>query len=274
MAEPAGGIRLRIDLAYRGRDFHGWQIQPRLRTVQGDLARQCTRLLGRSATPVGAGRTDAGVNATGQVAHLDVATEEEAQRIIGALPRLMPDDILIKGVQRVSPHFNARFSAVARRYSYHLLFGRDIFHELQWQIYSKLDRQAMDRAATAFLGVHDFTSFCRTASLKPEGNDCQVDLCAFEWQERSAIFEVRANRFLHHMVRIMVGTLVEIGQGSKPIDVIEQILAARDRSRAGRMAPPQGLFLEEVYYPEKIEEPRWRESVFTEQPGTCEGETQ
>lgn len=251
-------IRLRIDLAYQGRDFHGWQIQPSQRTVQGELRRQCTRLLGRESTPVGAGRTDAGVHARGQVAHVDVASQDEAQRLIGALPRLLPEDIQIKGIRRVSPHFNARFSATARRYGYHLFFGRDIFREHEWQVYFKLDRAAMDTAAAAFLGSHDFTSFCRTASLKDTGNECEVDLCAFEWQERSAIFQVRANRFLHHMVRIMVGTLVEIGQGSRPIGSVGSTLAALDRSQAGRMAPPQGLFLEEVYYPEIIMEPEWR----------------
>ncbi len=258
--EP-GALRLRIDLAYRGRDYHGWQIQPRHRTVQGELRRQCSRLLDREATPVGAGRTDAGVHARGQVAHLDVRTAEEAQRIMGALPRLMPEDIQVLSVTRVSPHFNARFSAEARRYSYHLFFGRDIFREHEWQVYFPLDRGAVDQAARGFLGDHDFTSFCRTSSLKDDGNRCQVDLCTFEWNERSAIFHVRANRFLHHMVRIMVGTLVEVGQGSRPVDCVPEILAARDRSRSGRMAPAQGLFLEEVYYPEKIEEPRWRDSV-------------
>lgn len=270
---PGTAIRLRIDLAYRGRDFHGWQIQPDLRTVQGELARQCSRLLDRQATPVGAGRTDTGVHASGQVAHLDVANQDEAQRVIGALPRLMPPDIQIHAITPVSPHFNARFSATARRYSYRLFFGRDIFREHEWQTPLQLDRQAMDTAAADFLGVHDFTSFCRTSSLKDDGNQCAVDLCAFDWQERSAIFHVRANRFLHHMVRIMVGTLVEIGQGSRPVGAIAEILAGRDRSLAGRMAPPEGLFLEEVYYPEKIEEPRWRDSRSQDPNPACEGDS-
>ncbi len=263
---PRKRIRLRIDVAYRGRDFHGWQIQPELRTVQGELRRQCSRLLGRPATPVGAGRTDAGVNAVGQVAHLDTATEDEARRVMGALPRLMPADIQVTGISRVSPHFNARFSAVARRYGYRLFFGHDIFREFEWQVFFDLDREAMDRAAAVFLGAHDFSSFCRTASLKEAGNVCDVDLCHLEWRERSAIFHVRANRFLHHMVRIMVGTLVEIGQGSKPVDAMAEILSARDRSRAGRMAPAQGLFLEEVTYPAHCLDPDWRDPDKADQP--------
>lgn len=250
-------IRLRIDVAYRGRDFHGWQIQNDFRTVQGELRRACSRLLGRPSTPVGAGRTDAGVHAQGQVAHVDVRNEDEAQRVIGALPRLVPDDILVKDVQVVSPHFNARFSAIARRYSYRIFFGRDLFQENQWQVHFDLDREAMDQAAPYFLGTHDFSSFCRTSSLKEDHNDCTVDLCSFDWQPGSAIFHVKANRFLHHMVRIMVGTLVEIGQGQRPVSSIPSILEGRDRSLAGKMAPAEGLFLEKVYYPEKIEEPRW-----------------
>ena len=221
---------------------------------------------------MGAGRTDAGVHARGQVAHLDVANEDEAQRLAGALYRLLPEDILIKDVQQVSTHFNARFSAVARRYSYQIFFGRDIFLEHSWQVLNKLDQEAMDQAARVFLGSHDFSSFCRTSSLKEAGNVCEVDLCAFDWQESSAIFQVRANRFLHHMVRIMMGTLMEIGQGIIPGDSIGRILAARDRSQAGNMAPAQGLFLEEVYYPEKIEEPRWWDPVSTDQTDPREGD--
>ena len=176
------GIRLRIDLAYQGRDFHGWQIQPSHRSVQGELARQCTRLLGRQAIPIGAGRTDAGVHARGQVAHLDVRNQDEAQRLAGALARLVPPDILIKNIQQVSPHFNARFSAIARRYSYRMFFGRDIFREHEWQMHNRLDRASMDTAAADYLGSHDYSSFCRTSSLKDSGNVCEVDLCGFDWQ--------------------------------------------------------------------------------------------
>lgn len=243
------GYRVRFKVAYCGRDFSGWQIQPDRRTVQGELKRQLSFLLGREVVPVGAGRTDAGVHARGQVAHVTVASPEEVARLQRALPGLMPVDIQISQVEPVSLEFNSRFSAEARRYRYHLLFRRDIFQTANWQILKPVDRSAMDRAARDFLGRHDFTSFCKTASLKAAGNDCTVDLCSLEWRHDSAIFQVRANRFLHHMVRIMVGTLVEIGRGQRPSGEIPEILAARDRSRAGRMAPPEGLFLEEVYYP-------------------------
>jgi tRNA pseudouridine38-40 synthase len=250
-----GLTRLRIDVAYVGLEFHGWQIQPDFRTVQGEMRRCLTRLLGRNAIPVAAGRTDAGVNARGQVAHLTVRSDDEADRVERALQGMMPPDIQILRVRRVSPSFNARFSAVARRYSYRIILARDIFNPHAWYHFRPLDRAAMDQAAADFRGTHDFSSFCKAKSLKEDHNLCEVGLCAFDWQDDSAIFHVRANRFLHHMVRNMVGTLAEIGRGEREADVIPGILDARSRSASGRMAPPQGLFLEEVYYPEQYLDP-------------------
>ncbi|MEN8005799.1 MAG: tRNA pseudouridine(38-40) synthase TruA [Candidatus Krumholzibacteriota bacterium] len=254
-------FRLRIDLAYVGTAFHGWQIQPDARSVQGDMRHELTRLLGRDAIPVAAGRTDAGVHARGQVAHLTVETAAEVDRVIGALPRMMPDDIDIQGIRRVSPSFNARHSAIARRYSYNLIQVRDIFRPHCWYIFRPLDRAAMDRAAAAFVGSHDFSSFCKAKSLKEDHNLCDVGLCAFDWGDDSAIFHVRANRFLHHMVRNMMGALAEIGRGEREADDIPRILAARSRSASGRMAPARGLFLEEVVYPERLMDPGYIEQV-------------
>lgn len=263
MTETSGAgaspLRLRLDVAYRGDAFHGWQIQPDRRTVQGELRAACSRLLGRDACPVGAGRTDAGVHARGQVCHLDVADAEEAERIARKLGGLVPPEILVDGVRRVSPAFDARFTALARRYSYHVLRRRDIFREpFALLLVEPLDREAMDAGAAHFLGTHDFTSFCKRDSLKPDGNSCRVELCRFQWEEDSTIFHVRANRFLHHMVRNMVGTLIEIGRGRRAAADIPVILAARDRTRAGRKAPGRALFLEEVTYPEELLDPEYR----------------
>ncbi len=254
-----GAYRLKIDMAYVGEGFHGWQIQPGRRTVQGVLAAAASRLLDRAVIPVGSGRTDRGVHARRQVAHLSVRTPEEAARVRRALAALMPDDVNIVSVLQVAPDFNARRSAISRRYSYRLFMGHDIFRPHCWQVDRLLDTGDMDRAAAECLGDHDFSSFCKTRSLRPDGNACLVDLCRFDWQDDSAIFHVRANRFLHHMVRNMVGTLVEIGLGTRPADAIPAVLAARDRSQAGDMAPAAGLFLEEVRYPAHLLDPAWRE---------------
>lgn len=248
-------FRLRVDLAYVGRDFQGWQIQADARTVQGELRRLVSRVLDRPVTPVGAGRTDTGVNARGQVAHIALRTEAECDRLIRALPGMVPGDVAITSIGRVSPAFNARISATSRRYSYHLLLGRDIFRPYCWQLGRELDRAAMDRAAAQLLGVHDFTSFCKASSLKTDGNACDVSVCRFEWGVDAAVFHVQANRFLHHMVRNLVGLLVEIGCGRYDPRDIPRILGARSRSAAGGMAPPQGLFLEEVTYPQHLLDP-------------------
>ena len=189
----------------------------------------------------------------GQVCHLDLETGEEVERVARALPRMLPDDILLRALRPVPMDFNARFSAVGRRYTYHLLLARDVFTDhLAHTVLRELDREAMDGAAGEIIGRHDFTSFCKTRSLKDAGNGCEVSLCRFHWQPRSAIFEIRADRFLHHMVRNLIGTLLEIGRGRRPADEMPTILAARDRARAGRTAPARGLFLEEVYYPEDL----------------------
>ncbi len=256
------GWRVRIDLAYLGTHFHGWQAQRELRTVQGELSRLLGRLLGRSATPVAAGRTDTGVHARGQVCHVAVRNEAEAGRLGRALALLVPEDIQILAVRSVSPAFDARFSALQRRYAYHLRYQRDIFRPATALLVDHiLDRDAMDTAAEIFLGTHDFTSFCKTSSLREGSNACTVDLCHFQWEDDSAIFHVRANRFLHRMVRNLVGTLLEVGRERRAPADVAAILAARQRQRAGPTAPPHGLFLEEVSYPTELLEPAYRPAV-------------
>jgi tRNA pseudouridine38-40 synthase len=258
-AEPDGGIvRLRVDLAYRGDGFCGWQRQQGgLRTVQGALE-EAIRQVGAACGPlVAAGRTDAGVHARGQVCHGDAATEADADRIIRALPGLVPADIRIVAIRPVSPAFDARFSALSRRYSYELLLRPDLFRPFAWPVTYRLDRAAMDAACRHLVGEHDFASFCKSASLR-ENNGCRVDLCAFDWRDDSAIFHVRADRFLHNMVRNLVGTLVEVGRSARRPEEVPRILAAKDRRQAGPTAPPNGLFLEEVVYPAALDDPDYR----------------
>jgi len=246
--------RVRLDLAYVGEGFHGWQIQPGLRTVQGELAAVLTRILERPCQPMGAGRTDAGVHARGQVAHVELRGAVEVARVCGALPRFEFADLQVLRARPVSPAFDARYSATARRYAYRLHCRRNIFDRHAFHTPWPLDRTAMDLVCTRLVGAHDFSSFCKTRSLK-ESNTCRVDLCVLEWDDQGGIFHIRANRFLHHMVRNLVGLLVEIGRGNRGADEIDAILAARDRRTASKMAPACGLFLEEVEYPEALLDP-------------------
>lgn len=257
-AESAIPIRLRVDLAYVGTRFHGWQEQSGgVRTVQGEIRACLERLLGQSVNVTGAGRTDAGVHARGQVCHLTVHGRSEANRVVRALAALVPEDIEIGAIREVSPDFDARFSALARRYSYHLQLRRDLFRPYAYHVARPLDCGAMDRAAPALLGSHDFTSFCKKSSLQ-RNNACRVEVCRFDWSADSAIFHVRADRFLHNMVRNMVGTLLAVGTGHRPPEAVAAILAARDRAQAGRTAPAHGLFLEEVVYPGELNDPHYR----------------
>ncbi len=258
--------RVRIDIAYVGAGFHGWQIQPDQRTVQGDLADVMQRLLDRRCVPVGAGRTDTGVHARGQVAHALLHSAREVARVCGALPRIHLDGIQVHGVRPVSPAFDARLSATARRYAYRLHQRRNIFDAYAFEVPWRLDRGALDRACAGIRGTHDFSSFCKTSSLKDD-NTCRVDLCALEWDGERGIFHIRADRFLHHMVRNLVGLLLEIGRGAREPDDVGRIIAARDRRAAGMMAPAHGLFLEEVIYPEELLDPEFLPPDFTPWPG-------
>lgn len=259
--------RVRIDLEYDGTDFHGWQVQPGLRTVQGEMSRMLGRLLGRSVLPTGAGRTDAGVHARGQVCHVGSLSAAEAERLARALPEKCPADMEITAVTPVSRSFNARFSAIRRRYAYSIGLKRNVFRRnREWYVYWKLDPGAMAEAAAMMIGAHDYSSFCKTDSLR-ENNACDVSVCRFDWSGDSGIFHVQANRFLHHMVRTMVGTLIEVGRGYRRPEEIPEILAARDRSFAGAMAPPQGLCLEEVGYPEHLLDPEYHGPGLSHAPG-------
>lgn len=246
--------RVRLDLAYVGTGFSGWQIQPGRRTVQGELAERLARLLGRVCRPVGAGRTDTGVHARGQVAHVELQGAAEVLRVFRALPKLCTDDIQILAARAVSPAFNARLSATSRRYAYRLRLDRNLFDPFAFHVPWRLDRDAMSAACVRVRGVHDFTSFCKASSLKAD-NHCHADLCALEWDHNVGILHIRADRFLHHMVRNLVGVLVEVGCGRRQPEDLDRILAARDRRQAGMTAPAHGLFLEEVTYPPALLDP-------------------
>ena len=246
---------VRIDLAYDGGGFHGWQLQPDQRTVQGVLNDEIARLLGREVTTSGAGRTDTGVHALGQTASLGGLSEVEVRRLESTLPRMGPDDVRFTSVREVAPDFHARFSALWRRYEYRLSFEDDLFQRrVRCLVRGPIDRAAMDAACVHLLGKHDFRSFCKTASWR-EDNTCDVAEARFAWSDAGGVFHVRADRFLHHMVRTLVGTLLEVGRGARDPDEIPAVLAAHDRGKAGIMAPPQGLYLAEVGYPDELMDP-------------------
>lgn len=238
-------------LAYDGSDFHGWQVQPGLRTVQGVLSASLKRLLPLEGFPPGAGRTDAGVHARGQVSSVALPNSALLARLERALPRMLPDDVSLVQIDLMPPDFHARFSARGRRYSYRILRGRDPFRRRNhWMLGGELDVERMRQASEQLLGEHDYSSFCVSASVEEGKTRCHVRDARWQVEGDELVFQIAADRFLHSMVRSIVGTLVEVGRGSRAPDSIVDILGARHRSAAGLTAPPQGLSLDFVEYPD------------------------
>jgi tRNA pseudouridine38-40 synthase len=248
-------MRLRIDLAYEGTGFRGFARQPDQRTVQGVLEDALLLFFGVPVTTTGAGRTDAGVHASGQVVHCDLPPEArntgDLVRARGALDHLCGQDVTIWRVRRVSGSFDARFSATQRRYRYRLCDA--VAMDPLWRVRTwhvgppALDVEVMEVAAQHLLGEHVFASFCR----KREGDALvrRIDRIAVR---RGAgglvVVGVDGASFCHQMVRSVVGTLVEVGAGRHPSGWVRGVLAAQDRSAAGAVAPPHGLTLTHVRY--------------------------
>jgi tRNA pseudouridine38-40 synthase len=249
--------RLRLDLSYDGSGFHGWSLQPGLRTVQEVLQEALRRALALPAGPplTVAGRTDAGVHAHGQVAHADVAlTAWEAACSAAArrLARQLPPDVRVRAIGRAPDGFDARFSALWRRYSYRVCddpAAADPLrrHDTLWYP-RRVDIARMNDAARACLGEHDFAAFCR----RRESASTVRELLELQWARPApglAVATVTADAFCHNMVRALVGGLLAVGDGRRPAGWLAEVLAAAVRDPAVVVAPPHGLCLEEVRYP-------------------------
>lgn len=243
--------RMKFTIAYDGNGFSGFQVQPKERTVQGELERALSKVhKGQQVSVYGSGRTDANVHAVGQVIHFDTSLFLPSDRWIRALRTYLPDDIAIKKVEEVSGDFHARFSAIQKEYRYRVLLGEhhDVFRRAYTHHYRfPVSIEKMREAATYLVGTHDFTSFC---SNKANVDNKTRTIYTIELLEESdeLIFRFVGNSFLYNMVRILVGTILEVGRNKKnPTDILT-ILEARNRSTAGKTAPGHGLYLWEVLY--------------------------
>ena len=252
---------LRLDLEYDGTNYHGWQVQPNAPTIQEKLEDALYPILGERVRVTGAGRTDAGVHALGQVGHLRTASDREIGDLFRGVNSLLPEDIVVKAVRETSPDFHARRSARNKRYEYWILNDptRSAFHHrFLWHVRVGLDLAKMRRAAECLVGEHDFASF--QASGGEPGRHTVRHLYLLEIEEfRNGVVRLAAegNGFLRGMVRILAGTLVDVGRERIPEGALPGILAARDRTVAGRTAPGKGLFLNWVRYPEAFEACSW-----------------
>ena len=258
--------QLVVSLAYHGARFHGFarQENPPQRTVQGELEAALSTLLRRRATTVCAGRTDAGVHALGQVVNCPVSAGELSSlgsaavldKMRVSLNALTGDDVAVRALRPGPPAFSARFDAVRRVYRYRIVCGPVpplFLRDFSWWHRTPLDVDAMRAAAARFVGEHDFKSFCRAASAQGKNTVRTVESVeVFEEEalgESCLSVEVVGNAFLHSMVRTMVGTLVEVGEGKRAPQSVAGVLAACDRAAAGETAPAQGLVFERVDYP-------------------------
>jgi tRNA pseudouridine38-40 synthase len=245
---------VQLVLHYDGSAFAGWQRQPNERTVQGELERVLTRLTGSHVAALGAGRTDAGVHARGQAVGVRVPERWSAATLRRALNALLPCDIWVAAAHDMRPEFHARFSALTRRYSYYV--GTDeearspFRRHTEWAFVRALDRAALDRATAPIVGDHCFVGFA-VRGTAPASDDHRCVVHSASWRDRTGglVFEIEANRFLHHMVRFLVGTIVEVAAGKRESDTVERLLAASNNDAVSPPAPAYGLFLERVTYP-------------------------
>jgi tRNA pseudouridine38-40 synthase len=253
----------KLTLTYDGTPFHGWQVQPGLATVQGELQSALRRILGETVLPQGSGRTDAGVHALGQVASFALDAPIPAANLLRALNRTLPAAIRVLEALPVAESFHARHSARAKTYEYRIFRGElclpflaPYVHHCRW----KLDWPLLQQAAAQVVGEHDFTSLAAAdgdltsrSSDEPDGIPVSNVRTIFssQWTEAGAdliVYRVRGSGFLHHMVRNLVGTMMEIARGQFPADSMLLILKAQARSAAGPTAPARGLFLHSVEY--------------------------
>ena len=259
--------RIALGLEYDGTDFFGWQIQPAGRTVEGTLAAAVGFVAGAPVTVHGSGRTDAGVHALHQVAHFDTSVARTPRQWLLGINSNLPPDVAIRWVREVPADFDARRSAVSRRYRYTVLqqpARPALLRRRAWWLRQELDCGAMTAAATAWLGEQDFSAF-RGAGCQAKSPMRRLTAVAIAERRRGdgklVTFEFTANAFLQHMVRNLVGTLVAIGGGELEAQEAVRILELRDRREAGVTAPPEGLALVEVLYPGRFELPRYEDEL-------------
>ena len=244
---------VKLTLEYLGTNYYGWQFIPGKPTVQGKVVEALETVLRHPVKLTGASRTDAGVHALGQVANFKTEREIELPRLQRALNGLLPPDIKVVDIEEVPEEFDARRSAKGKRYRYRI-FNRSVpspfEYRRSWFIPFELDVDSMREASRHLVGTHDFSSFYKRDRKKEvntvrEVNEIQIERNGFTVE---LVFYGRS--FLRHMVRVMVATLVEVGKGELPPSAVKEILEAKDRSFAPYLAPPDGLYLEKVYYDE------------------------
>jgi len=252
----------RLTVEYDGTDWHGWQYQPDCVTVQGAIEEALETALRVPVSITGSGRTDAGVHARGQVAHMQTDQPVDIERLLNSLNGILPWSVVIKNIKEVDSGFHARYDARLRYYAYYITVQpAALLRRYQWHVRPEPDFDRMNEAARALIGTHNFSAFCKTAS-STINRECKVTLASWTpgspWlidsslshneSSGSWVFRINADRFLHGMVRAIVGTLLEVGHRKRNPESISELLNSLDRTEAGYAAPARGLVLEHVDY--------------------------
>lgn len=242
---------IRILIEYDGTNYHGWQVQPNAVSIQETIQDRLRTITQEDVRVIASGRTDAGVHAVGQVAHFHTDSRLHLNDIQRGLNGLLPADIAVKRICEVDKDFHARYSAKNKKYRYVIFndrFPSPLCRNFSWHIPFKLDVDEMKKALQCLIGRHDFSSF-KASGCNSRTSIREVLSVSLGKNPRGfVIFEIEANAFLKQMVRNIVGTMVDVGQGKSRASLFEEIFQSGDRKRAGRTAPPQGLFLVKVEY--------------------------
>jgi tRNA pseudouridine38-40 synthase len=246
-----GERRFKLTLHYDGAGFFGWQVQPGVRTVQAELEAALSRLRNSPTTVIAAGRTDRGVHATGQVVSALMPTKWTAADLHRALNAILPEDIWIAAAEDAAPDFHARYDATSRSYVYRIgtvpESASPFYRRYCWPLGVALSTDVLNDAARRVLGRHSFRAFAK-AGQEERGDMCTVAAAEWRTMERGVEFHVTADRFLHHMVRYLVGTMVDVVRGRRPVSDIDLMLAGDPSVETSPPAPPEGLFLSHVSY--------------------------
>ena len=247
-------LRIALLIEYEGTKYSGWQSQPNGVTIQSTLEQALEKVTQQAVRILGSGRTDAGVHAAGQVAHLDLMRDLSMpiERFPGAINTQLPNSIRVLAAQVVPAQFSARFQAIAREYQYTITIQpRALNRKLSWFCKYKLNPDDLNRCARLILGEHDFTSFCASIS-DTENKVCHVSESVWLADANYLIYKISGTRFLHHMVRMLVGTMVEVGRGRWKFDQFQRLLDEPTQDHHKVTAPARGLVLKRVRYPESL----------------------
>lgn len=241
-------LRYKLTIAYDGTNFSGWQIQPNARTVEETIEKAFIEVLQQPVDIVGQGRTDAGVHARGQVAHVDLPGEIDIDKTIFGVNSLTGDEVKIIQIERVRADFHARFDAISREYSYRIAIKPSpLLRHISWHVQHPLDFTKLEECAALLKGEFDFSAFAKSGS-EPFTTLCTISANVFERKNDFILYRITANRFLRNMVRRLVGTMVRVAEGKLEVKEFQQMLQNPETDSPTFTAPAQGLVLEKVLY--------------------------